>query len=120
MKKLFLLLTVLFPGFLFAQGRINNWCFEDSIGISFNGINPTLFSSAFSHVDSFDESAATISDDSDNLLFYTDGITVWNKNGDTLLNGNGLLSNPTITQGTVIITFPDSDSLVYIFHLNHA
>jgi hypothetical protein len=40
---------------------------------------------------SYQEGCATISNSSGQLLFYTDGITVYNRNHQVMPNGTGLL-----------------------------
>jgi len=61
------------------------------------------------------EGCATISDTAGNLLFYTNGLTVWNKNHQVMENGSGLLGRESSTQGALIVPWPENDSLYYIF-----
>ncbi len=61
------------------------------------------------------EGSASIADASGNLLFYTDGITVWNKTHAVMTNGNALFGNPSSTQSGVIIQKPGSTNIYYIF-----
>jgi gliding motility-associated-like protein len=49
------------------------------------------------------------------LLFYTDGITVWDKNNNQMPNGFGLLGGISSTQSALIVPIPCSTSLFYIF-----
>jgi gliding motility-associated-like protein len=49
------------------------------------------------------------------LLFYTDGITVWNKQHDVLQGGVGLMGDPSSTQSGIIVPRPQSTTLYYIF-----
>ncbi|MBK6640344.1 MAG: hypothetical protein IPG39_03490 [Bacteroidetes bacterium] len=72
---------------------------------------------------------ASICDTSGNLLFYTNGLIIENKNFDTLLNSNDFnlrqksprffydFGAPTC-QGAVIIPYPDSDSKYYIIYVS--
>lgn len=69
---------------------------------------------------------ATISNDTGQLLFYTNGVFIANALDDTMMNGSGL--NPSwyttsfsntglrIPQAALIIPKPGSDSLYYLFH----
>lgn len=61
------------------------------------------------------ECTSTISDANGNLLFYTDGITVWNRNSAVMANGTGLMSHSSSTQGVLITPFPGSTTKYYIF-----
>lgn len=61
------------------------------------------------------EGTSSIADANGNLLFYSDGINVWNKNHLIMPNGIGLLSNSSSTQAALIIRQPGSNSLYYLF-----
>jgi hypothetical protein len=58
-----------------------------------------------------------MSDPFGNLLLYTDGVTVFNRNHQAMPNGTGLLGNTSTTQSSLIIPFPDNDSLYYVMTL---
>ncbi|MBK8846939.1 MAG: hypothetical protein IPO27_10490 [Bacteroidetes bacterium] len=69
--------------------------------------------------------STSICDTLGNLLFYTNGVNIFNANDDTLLNSKGF--NPgfasTINceklaycQGALVIPKPGNDSLYYLFH----
>lgn len=60
------------------------------------------------------EGAATLSDSNGNLLYYTNGETIWNKNHDILKNGDDLLGSNSTTQSTLLLPFPENDSLVVV------
>lgn len=62
-----------------------------------------------------DEGCSTISDVNGNLLFYTDGITVWNKNNTVMTNGSGLFGNSSSSQSSIVTPLPGSDSIFYLF-----
>jgi gliding motility-associated-like protein len=61
------------------------------------------------------EGCATISDASGQLLFYTDGSFVYNKNHQIMQNGSGLMGHPSSSNSSIIVQQPGSDSLYYIF-----
>jgi gliding motility-associated-like protein len=60
------------------------------------------------------EAAASVSDDSGNLLFYTNGVTVWNNQHAVMINGNNIGGHMSACQ-VLIIPQVDNDSLYYIF-----
>jgi len=99
-----------------AQNRANVWYFGDNIGLDFNYHPPRLLTNGRIQRDSSgdSESAASICDTTGRLLFYTDGVTVWNRNHQPMLNGMGLWGSSTSTQ-TLIVPVPDSETLFYIF-----
>ncbi|TXI67741.1 MAG: hypothetical protein E6Q46_02540 [Flavobacterium sp.] len=74
----------------FAQGEANIWYFGNKAGISFNsGVPVPLLDGQMQA----DEGCATLSDANGNLLFYTNGITVWNRNHQIMPNGTGLMGH---------------------------
>ena len=111
-KLLILLFVVLMQLSAKAQHEADIWYFGDFAGMDFRSGNPVaLTNSAMSQA----EGCASISDKEGNLLFYTNGITVWNKNHSVMQNGTGLMGHPSSTQSGVIVPKPGSNSLYYIF-----
>lgn len=61
------------------------------------------------------EGCTTISNAIGELLFYTDGISVWNKNQNIMPNGIGLLADFSSSQASVILQNTNSNTIYYIF-----
>lgn len=95
-----------------AQGEANNWYFGNHAGLSFASGSPVALTNGQLNTD---EGCATISNASGQLLFYTDGITVYNRNHDVMVNGTGLMGNSSSSQSATIVPKPGSNSLYYIF-----
>ncbi|MFM9989568.1 PKD domain-containing protein, partial [Flavobacterium sp.] len=108
-KFLFLLLPII-PAF--SQNETNNWYFGENAGLSFNSGSPVALTDG--QLNTF-EGCATISDTSGQLLLYTDGITVYNKNHLVMVNGTGLLGDHDASQSATIVQKPGSTTLYYIF-----
>src|SRR5262245_41029728 len=88
-----------------AQKQNNTWYFGGQAGISFNTSPPTaLTNGALSTL----EGCAAISDAKGDLLFYSDGVTVWNKDHQPMVNGTGLEGHASATQAAVIVPLPYS------------
>ena len=117
-KLLFLasLFLVLLSNSVFAQNESNNWYFGSGAGISFASGSPMALNDGILNTV---EGVATISDSSGNLLFYTDGSTVYNANHGIMNNGEGLLGNPSSTQSAIIVKKPNDDNLYYIFTVDY-
>ena len=94
------------------QFTSNNWFFGYNAGVDFNFGISTVVSGG--QVQTF-EGCATVGDDAGNLLFYTDGVSVWNKNHQVMPNGSGLHGHFSVTQAAIIVPYPDSANLFYIF-----
>ncbi len=114
MKLYKTILLILFTTQLYSQisGPTSNWYFGNTAGITFNsGVPVTLTNGVLTTT----EGVATISDNSGNLLFYTDGVTVYNRVHIIMNNGTGLFGDASSTQSAIIIQKPGSTSIYYIF-----
>jgi len=98
--------------FCVAQVETNQWRFGVYESIDFNSGVPV--SNSGSPLTTT-EGSASIADDAGDILFYTDGITVWDKIGNMMNNGFGLFGGASSTQSALIVPMPLSDSLYYIF-----
>jgi hypothetical protein len=92
--------------------RAYHWYFGDGAGLDFSSGQAVADTNGELHTD---EGCAAISDTAGNLLFYTDGVTVWNKNHQIMQNGTGLLTSGTPMQSSIIIPKPQNDNIYYIF-----
>ncbi len=79
LKILFFTLILFNSSSIFAQGEAANWFFGENVGLRFDPITGLTSGIAGSPIDT-NEGCASISDSDGNLLFYTDGTTVWNRN----------------------------------------
>ncbi len=90
----------------------NIWYFGNNAGITFETNPPSALNNGA--ISTF-EGCATFSDNQGNLLFYTDGMFVYNKLHQQMPNGFGLLGNPSSAQSGVIVPKPGSQTDFYIF-----
>ena len=74
-----------------AQKQTFNWFFGANAGFDFNSGSPVFQPGALNTL----EGCASISDKNGQLLFYTDGTTVYNKNHTVMPNGRGLFGGGT-------------------------
>jgi len=112
-KRLLLFVFLVYStNILIAQKEANIWYFGEYAGLDFNSGNPVAITDGQL---STSEGCASIADSNGNLLFYTDGITVWDKSHNVMLNGNGLLGNSDSTHSAIIVPKPDSQEIYYIF-----
>jgi gliding motility-associated-like protein len=100
-----------------ASGQLTNvWYFGSFAGMSFNPQAGNTI--PYSVPNSFmlaNEGTATICDASGQILFYTNGETVYNKADVVMANGTGLMGHNSAFQGVVIVPVPNNDSIYYIF-----
>jgi gliding motility-associated-like protein len=94
-----------------AQTPADWWYFGMTAGVHFTPSGPVADTNSSM---STSEGVATISDAQGNLLFYTDGIQVFNKQHDQMPNGFGLMGNSSSTQSGIIVPRPGNDDLYYV------
>ena len=113
MKKLLvaILFTVL-PLTVYSQLEASNWYFGFGAGLNFDPATGDVRALTDGQLNTF-EGCASISDSDGNLLFYTDGITVYNKNNIQMPNGFGLEGDPSSTQSAIIIPKPADENIYY-------
>jgi len=105
-------IIIIFTFYGFAQNEAANWYFGQNASLNFNSGFPVaqLNSEMVS-----DEGCSSISDSRGHLLFYSDGITVWNKNHLVMQNGTGLFGDVSSTQSALIVPKPEDENIYYIF-----
>ncbi|WP_115620538.1 T9SS type A sorting domain-containing protein [Chryseobacterium indoltheticum] len=135
--KYYILLIILSFGnnFLFAQHENDNWLFGNNKwkfdNASPNGfIHTTNLSSNVGLQGSIIRYVSSVVSDKNTgeLLFYSDGYKIYNKNGMVMTNGNNLFGtspvyqydyygNPS-DQSSIIVPDPNSTLLYYVFYIN--
>jgi hypothetical protein len=116
LRNAFFILFLL-PLFCQAQNLQNNqWRFGANGAVDFNTVPPSFVPGCLI---STPEGSASVADRlTGALLFYTNGVTVWNANNQVMSNGTGLLGGTAAllssTTAAVIVPKPGSISLFYI------
>lgn len=113
---LFLMLQV-------SAQQYNNWYFGQKAAISFKPVNnppiPYKLENSAMDVRSGPErtgGCSSISDTSGNLLFYTNGVVVYNRNHQIMVNSITPMADTNSIWSCIIIPHPAySDSIFYIF-----
>lgn len=109
---LFLFLIFLCPVISNGQKQANNWHFGDKAGLNFNG---TLSAIGNGQLNTQEGCSGYSDPQTGQLLFYTDGDTVWNKNNQKMPNGIGLGGHKSSTQSGLVVPRPGSTTQFYIF-----
>ena len=92
--------------------RNNQWYFGERAGIDFNNgasaiTDDNLMSSPIP--------ASSVSDANGELLFYTNGESVWNQEHNLMINGNDIGGDTLSVQGAMIVPVPGDSTIFYIF-----
>ncbi|MEP5132153.1 MAG: hypothetical protein ABJQ64_06280, partial [Nonlabens ulvanivorans] len=94
-----------------AQDENNFWYFGQNAGLDFSTSPPTALNNGSLDTS---EGCSTISDNLGNLLFYSDGITVWNRNHIPMPNGFNLSGNSSDAQTPIIAKVLGTNSSFYL------
>jgi len=114
MQRIFLLALLFFITIfgLNAQNQGNIWYFGSNAGLDFNSGSPVALTNGQLNTT---EGCASICDISGNLLFYTDGSTIYDRTHTAMPNGNGLLGNGSSSQSGAIVPKPGNPNIYYVF-----
>ena len=91
---------------------INTWYFGYKAGLDFNqatdSIPPTVLTNSQMVAPA---GSGIMADGSGNILFYSNGDTVWSRNHSVMVNGTGLGGNRLVTDGPLPIKYPGSPTV---------
>ncbi len=122
-KNIILYLAVLctcFAAVSYGQYNTNQnkvWAFGTNAGLNFNTGSPVAITTGMNT----SEGTASVSDASGNLLFYSDGDTVYNRTGARMPNGSHVTNFPfgttSTSQGAQIVPVTGNPNQYYLFSL---
>lgn len=113
MKKIYLILILLIQSFLtFSQKEANNWIFGFNNYLDFNS-GPNVIQGILHPNFLGINNSVSISDEEGNLLFYSDGSSIFNKNHGFMPNGL-IQGNSASTHPIFAIPKPGSDHSYYL------
>lgn len=101
----------------------NVWYFGDGAGLDFNpdpndpnGPVPR----PVGHNQNIPAGTTTISDETGQVLFFTDGESVWDLNGDLMANGDSIGGSNQSTQSVLAVPVPQDETIFYLFTTQQA
>ncbi len=102
----------------FSQKEASVWYFGKNAGLKFND-DGSVTALSNGQLNTY-EGCSTIADSNGNLLFYTDGRTVWDRNHVKMPNGDYSAGTPlygdsSSTQSGIIVPNPSNPDIYYIF-----
>lgn len=117
MKSTYILFILLFSfATLHSQNQYTKWYFGSFAAIDFMTSPPTpIGTSSMSGTGS-----SSIADQNGNLMFYSNGYTIWNQVNAVMANGNAISSvvaGSVAGQDVLIVKKPNSSSVYYVFTL---
>jgi WD40 repeat protein len=113
MKRFFLaLLPLVLACNAHAQRSTDFWYFGQQAGLSFADGTPKPLNDG--KMSTYEGSAVATTSRGE-LLFYTNGETVWNREHKPMPNGTKLMGSGSSTQSALIVPDPGSGNIFYIF-----
>ncbi len=116
----FAITIIILFGFIYTTNaqEENIWAFGAYAGIDFNGGTARAIKTGIATR----EGSSSVCNANGQLLFYTDGFNVWDKNHNIMPRGKDLTQSiysitASTTQGTIIIPMPGEQDQYYIFSL---
>lgn len=107
---------ILCPIHVLAQKEKNIWYFGNLAGLNFNTTPPTILANSAMYTA---YSCGSAADANGNLLFYTNGLSIWNKQHQVMANGTGLQSCTNYySHSGLTLKKPGSSTLYYVFTLD--
>ncbi|MBI2269581.1 MAG: gliding motility-associated C-terminal domain-containing protein [Bacteroidetes bacterium] len=98
---------------VFSQKEAWHWYFGNGVALDFSSGNVKAVNDGQLYTN---EGCASVSDKDGRLLFYSDGVSVWNKEHKLIAEGlNGANSS---TQSCIILKNPASEALYYLFTID--
>lgn len=111
-KYLFILLFLFICNNVSAQKEFNSWIFSDSCSLIFNS-EPPVSNIIPNPLEGC--SAVMCDKHSGQLLFYSDGMSAYDRNGNVMPNGQDLNGCGISSQGALTVPDPADDSSYYLF-----
>ncbi|MFD2202129.1 gliding motility-associated C-terminal domain-containing protein [Shivajiella indica] len=96
----------------------NIWYFGDGAGLDFNPDpdNPDgPLPRPVGHNRDIPAGTTTISDETGQVLFFTDGQSVWDLNGDLMENGDDIGGDNTASESVIAVPIPQNQTVFYVF-----
>lgn len=107
-KTLFLFLTcLLYVGRAYAQKEANIWAFGNGMALNFKADTTEIRSEIAIQLP---VACASIADKNGNLLFYTDGVTMWNGEHEQIQKSESLRHNASV----LIVPKPEQEGVYYV------
>jgi hypothetical protein len=113
-KKIWILslFLCLLGGNMYAQKETAIWYFGPGYGLNFNYSPPVFITDGAMYTSTI---GSSICDADGNLLFFTDGVRVWNRTHQIMPNGTGLNGSVFAIQPALIIPHPGNPHQYYLF-----
>ena len=123
------LMLLIFTQGVYAQKEGNNWYFGSNGAMTWNQTQTIVDGgktltdlpmplAGGSAMNDQNEGVFNISDANGNLLFYSDGMTIWNREHQEMENGSGLFGHFSSAQSGIVIPYPGQSGKYIAFSVS--
>lgn len=112
LKYLFVFAFICLGSVAVSQKEASKWYFGNYCALDFSTNPPTSLANGAMATW---EGCSSVADASGNLLFYTNGIKIWNASHNVMSNGTGLLGDNSSSQSALIVKQPGSATIYFVF-----
>lgn len=105
---------ILLSGITPGQNQAAKWNFGNKAALDFMTNPPTVILTSSLNTT---EGCSGISDANGNLLFYTDGSSVWDAQNNIMPGGTGLGGHASTAQAAVVVKQPGNNNLYFVFSM---
>ena len=109
MLPLFLLICLV--NLLYSQKEFDKWVFGKGAGLDFTSGSAVVMNTTSNGWDN----SASIADSAGNLLFASDGQWIYDRAGNVMPNGSGIMGDTSGGATATIVRKPGSENLYYVF-----
>jgi PKD repeat protein len=111
-------IQILTSGDAAAQHQYDRWYFGFKQGLDFRTSPPTILTDG--QTNTIEGSAVYCDPKTGDLLFYTDGVKVWDRMHRLMPNGKDLIADQSSTQAALIVPDPGEPKRFYLFHCDQS
>lgn len=116
MRSLFFIFFLAFLLPVYAQQETSRWFFGKYAGLDFRP--GYVVADIRNSVMDVEGGSASMADSEGNLLFFTNGQTMWNQEFGVMVNGDELAGHPHATQSSIIVPQPGPEPVYLVFTLD--
>ncbi|MEZ4720330.1 MAG: gliding motility-associated C-terminal domain-containing protein [Flavobacteriales bacterium] len=98
--------------------RAMHWKIPGQNGLDFSNGFPVNSTSTIPNTGIQSMNTTTMSDENGNLLFYSNGTTIWNSSNVVMTNGSGLNGNVLATQNVLAVPYPNNPDRYFLFTMS--
>jgi PKD repeat protein len=113
-----LALSLLSVDAVYSQHQYDKWYFGFKQGLDFSTNPPTVLKDG--ETNTIEGSAVYSDPRTGALLFYTDGVIVWDRLHRQMPNGKDLIADQSSTQAALIVPDPGDSKRFYLFHCDQS